>query len=58
MPDLESAVVKYIQRKVEYHKYTTANPMSALSAATSPATHGTKFMDVLAVFFTHHTEIS
>lgn len=58
MPALESAVVKSIQRKVEYHKYTTANSTSSSSAATLPATHRTKFMDVLAMFFTHQTEIS
>jgi len=44
MPALESAVVKSIQRKVEYHKYMTVNPISASSAATLPATHRTNFM--------------
>jgi hypothetical protein len=58
MPALESAIVKSIQRKVEYYKYTTANPMSASSAAALHATYKKKFMDVLAVFFTHQTEIS
>jgi hypothetical protein len=58
MPTLESAVVKSIQRKAEYHKYTNVNPTSASSAATLPATHRTKFMDILIVFFTHQIELS